>query len=144
MAQNILIDDIQTMVQANDICADIIVGTGVSNSANNDNEDLDIDTNSLFHSDTTEEGITELTAELVELTMEDLLEELQTCKNALKNTKKLYHDSRSYCANPDRRNREHKRVRFQKCSCNGPKYCSKVCQRMHWRKHKKWCSKRGS
>ena len=141
MAQNILIDDIKTMEQANDIGTNIVVGDGLNNSVNDDTKDLDVDTNSLFDSSTTEEEITELTTELVELTMDDLLEELKICKKALKNTKKLYHDSRSYCANQDCRNREHKKVRFQKCSCNGPKYCSKACQRMHWQKHKRWCSK---
>ncbi len=88
MAQNILIDNIKTMEQANDIGTNIMVGDGLNNSVNDDTKDLDVDTNSLFDSSTTEEEITELTTELVELTMDNLLEELKICKKALKNTKK--------------------------------------------------------
>ncbi len=48
MAQNIIIDNIKTMEQANDISMNIVVGDGLNNSVNNDTKDLDVDTNSFW------------------------------------------------------------------------------------------------
>ena len=62
---------------------------------------------------------------------------LKICANQLE---KYYDRSHARCQNSDCGKFEFWHVKFQACSeCSIAKYCSKGCQKAHWRKHSKFC-----